>query len=92
MSIASLWEIAIKQSIGKLNLKCSIEDIVCICHEEGIDILQIRAEHLDIIKSLPMVHNDPFDRLIISQAIVDDLSVISKDHVFANYDIKLIWK
>lgn len=92
VSIASLWEIAIKQSIGKLNLNCSIGDIVRICEEEGIDILHIRSEHLDQIKLLPMVHNDPFDRLIISQAIVENLSIVSKDHVFGDYDVKLIWK
>lgn len=92
VSVASLWEIAIKQSIGKLDLNCTIADIVQICNEEGIEILQITAQHLDQIKQLPSPHNDPFDRLIISQAMVEDLTIISKDRFFDKYDIKLVWE
>ena len=91
VSIASLWEISIKQSIGKLDIKSSIEEIAGICREEGIEILHIMPKHLDQIKLLPAVHNDPFDRLIISQAMIENLMVISKDHVFGDYDVKLIW-
>ena len=66
VSIASLWEIAIKQSLGKLDIDVSIEQLASKCKEVDITILPIRAEHLDYIKILPDIHRDPFDRLIVS--------------------------
>ena len=69
VSIASFWEIAIKNSIGKLELKCSVSEMAEMCGSENIEILAIRPRHLDIIKSLPDIHKDPFDRLIVAQAI-----------------------
>lgn len=62
-----------------------------ICVEEGIEILNIKPVHLDQIKNLPSVHNDPFDRLIIAQAIIEKLTVVSKDHVFSDYNVDLMW-
>ncbi len=92
VSVATLWEIAIKKSIGKLKLAYSIEDIVEKCFKYKIDILPIKPEHLDYIDKLPNIHNDPFDRLIISQAVTEGLQLISKDEKIAKYDVvKVIW-
>ena len=92
ISIASLWEIAIKQGIGKLDLSYSIEDIVSKCDAYGISILDIKAKHLDNMKSLPDIHKDPFDRLIVSQALVEGLDLISKDENIVKYpNVKVIW-
>ena len=66
VSIASLWEIAIKQSIGKLEINESIETIAQICMDEDFYLLSITPSHLDYLKMLPQIHGDPFDRLIIS--------------------------
>ncbi len=87
ISIVSLWEIAIKQSIGKLNIEESIETIEKACIDSHINILQIEAAHLDNIKSIPKIHNDPFDRLIIAQAKCENLTLITKDSNILKYDV-----
>jgi len=91
VSIASLWEISIKKTIGKLKLSYSIKDIVSKCEKYRIDILQIKPEHLDYIETLPDIHNDPFDRLIISQALIENMSLITRDNTIPKYPVKVIW-
>ena len=91
VSIASLWEIAIKKSIGKLEFEHSIEKIAELCHEKDILILQIQPKYFDKIIKLPNIHNDPFDRLIISQAIIENLVIITKDTIIPKYSLKTIW-
>ena len=91
VSIGSLWEIAIKQAIGKLELGVSIERIAKTCTEQGIDILPIRYDHLDAIKTLPDKHRDPFDRLIVAQAKCEYLTIVTKDKNIQGYDVQTIW-
>ena len=89
---ASLWEIAIKQSIGKLDIEVTSAELADKCAEAGIDILSITPKHLDYISKLPSIHNDPFDRLIISQAVTEGLSLVTKDEKIAKYeDVNVIW-
>lgn len=85
VSIVSLWEIAIKQFIGKLNIESSIETIENICNERNINILQISSKEIEQTKQLPDIHRDPFDRLIISQAKINRFSVITSDSKFKLY-------
>ena len=92
VSIASLWEIAIKQSLGKLEIKNSVQEIAKKCSEANIDIMPIVPKHLDCIKELPGIHNDPFDRLIIAQAITENMSLITKDSIIPKYNINTIWE
>ena len=66
VSIVSLWEIAIKSSIGKLEIKNSMEEIAGICLKYKIELLIINPQYLDQIANSPQIHGDPFDRLIIS--------------------------
>ena len=91
VSIVSLWEIAIKSSIGKLEIKSSISKIAETCEKEQFDILPIKPFHLDKIGRLPMIHGDPFDRLIISQAIAENLIIITKDGTIPLYNVKVLW-
>lgn len=91
VSIASFWEIAIKSSIGKLVIKSSISKIAATCEKEQLDILSIKPLHLDNIRHLPRIHGDPFDRLIISQAMTENFVIITKDGTIPQYDIKTIW-
>lgn len=91
VSIASFWEIAIKSSIGKLVIKSSISKIAETCEKEQLEILSIKPLHLDNIRQLPRIHGDPFDRLIISQAMTENLVIITKDGMIPQYDIKAIW-
>ena len=91
VSIATLWETTIKQSIGKLDLEGDVLDIVEECEREGINILSIQPQHLKKLEKLPLIHRDPFDRLIISQAIYEDLTIITKDSMIPKYDVSVLW-
>ena len=92
LSSASLWEIAIKVSIGKLELLKPYNQLISQQLEENdINILPIELRHLTTVVGLPFHHRDPFDRLIIAQALTEDLPVVSVDSVFSQYAIKLIW-
>ena len=91
VSIVTLWEIAIKQSIGKLDFKQSIVDIANECLRQDIQILDMKPEHCEIIKTLPIIHSDPFDRMIIAQAIHEKMTIISKDGKISQYPVNCLW-
>lgn len=91
MSVASLWEIAIKQSIGKLEIRDSIQRIARECEIIGLKSLIIEPSHLDMIKQLPTVHGDPFDRLILAQAKVENMTLVSKDDKLQCYPVHVVW-
>ena len=91
VSIASLWEIAIKQSLGKIHLAHSMQDVEIQCHELQISILPIDARQLELIKSLPDIHRDPFDRLIIAQAQEGDFALVTSDKIIPMYPVRTVW-
>jgi PIN domain nuclease of toxin-antitoxin system len=92
LSVASLWEIAIKTSLGKLTLPGVYGQFIPqqILQNE-IEVLPISLEHLTVIATLPFHHRDPFDRLLIAQAMVEQVSIVSIDAVFDSYSIDRIW-
>lgn len=90
-SLVSLWEIAIKQSIGKLRYKETIPSIVQLCGTEDFILLYPNPEHIENTKYLPYIHKDPFDRLLISQAATQGLTLITKDDYIKMYDIATLW-
>ncbi|TNF45091.1 MAG: type II toxin-antitoxin system VapC family toxin [Bacteroidetes bacterium] len=92
VSIATYWEIAIKHSLGRLNLDSGLENIFRIIEKTGFEILPITTNQILINASLPHYHQDPFDRIIIAQAIQDDLKIVTKDGQFKNYQVSLIWE
>jgi PIN domain nuclease of toxin-antitoxin system len=92
LSIASVWEIAIKISLKKLSLKSSFDKLSEILSENEIELLPVSLQHIQQLINLPFHHRDPFDRIIIAQSKVEKLVLISKDEAFADYDIKTIWK
>jgi len=90
ISIVSLWEIAIKSSLGKLQLETPLEKIVSdFVLPTGIKILPIDIAHLLTLQKLPFHHRDPFDRLLISQAKSEALTLVSEDHVFRQYQVNI---
>lgn len=91
LSVVSIWEIAIKNSIGKLELQKTIETIVNDTKKDGISILNIKTEHALKVKELPFHHKDPFDRMLIAQAMVEDFKIISVDAIFDQYEIEKVW-
>ena len=91
VSIVSLWEIAIKISLDRLELKSPFERIEDEIFDNGFQILPLTFKDTLILSSLPFHHNDPFDRALISQGINNKLTIISKDQHFGSYKIKLLW-
>jgi len=90
VSIASLWEIAIKISIGKLTLAKPLADIIKQITIENIEILSIVPEHTLQVSALPFHHRDPFDRIIIAQSQVENLPIMTDDGEFGNYGVKIL--
>ena len=88
VSIASLWEIAIKSALGKLNAPDDLPERVKAL---GFELLPITAEHAWRVRKLPHHHGDPFDRVLIAQAQTDSLPIVTADPAFANYDVTVIW-
>lgn len=92
LSVASLWEIAIKSSLGKLELNGDFKQLSGFLTENDIEILPITFEHLQRLVQLPFHHRDPFDRIIIAQVLTERLSVATRDEAFPGYGVKCIWK
>jgi PIN domain nuclease of toxin-antitoxin system len=91
LSIASLWEISIKTSIGKLTLQGQLAEVEGFMEVGAIRLLPISFEHLLQLQHLPFHHRDPFDRLLIAQAITENLTLLSQDTVFQQYGVSLVW-
>lgn len=91
VSMATFWEIAIKINIGKLQLDMPFAELEFQVMTNGFQVLPITISHIDVITTLPLHHRDPFDRIIIAQAMSDGLSIISKDPYFLNYHVAINW-
>ena len=91
VSIASVWEIAIKVSLGKLELKTPFNQINNKLEENGFEILPVTFEDTLLLSGLPFHHRDPFDRILIAQAMTNKMTIISKDKQFLSYAINVIW-
>jgi len=86
VSAASIWEISIKQSLGKLTVEGDLDAVVA----EDFESLDIGFGHARLAGQLPAHHRDPFDRLLISQAKMENLSIMTRDRVFAEYDLAIV--
>lgn len=91
LSVASLWEIAIKNSLGKLELKGDFSWIAGFLINNDIELLPITFDHLQHLVQLPFHHKDPFDRVIIAQALTEGLPIATKDEIFPGYGVSIIW-
>ena len=85
VSNASLWEIAIKQSIGKLNLNVSLSELFDFLRKKGFEILEYDIRDLETLQTLPFHHQDPFDRIIIAQVKTKFLEIITNDTMVMKY-------
>lgn len=91
VSIASIWEIAIKRSLGKLVISQPTQVIVDELPTLGISLLPVLASHAIRVEQLPFHHRDPFDRIIIAQALCEDCVIVSKDANFPLYAVPVLW-
>jgi PIN domain nuclease of toxin-antitoxin system len=88
VSAVSVWEIAIKRSLGKLRIE---DDWVRALPRLDFDPMPITAEHAARVEDLPWHHRDPFDRLLVSQAILEKHEIVSTDPQMSQYDIEVAW-
>ena len=92
VSLASCWEIAIKAGFGKLTLgEPSVSYFPNALARTGFDLLTISLAHATAVEALPLHHRDPFDRLLIAQAMVDAMPIVSADAAFDPYGVTRIW-
>ncbi len=91
-SIASVWEMAIKIGLRKLVISRPLyPEFADVITEYGFQQLDISYRHASEVTGLPTHHRDPFDRLLIAQALVEDLPIVSHDSAFSHYPVSLIW-
>ena len=88
VSAVSAWEIAIKRALGKLDLKDPVERIVA---QNGFLPLSVTVRHGDLLRELPLHHPDPFDRLLIVQALEEGLTILTTDRAFEPYRVPVMW-
>jgi PIN domain nuclease of toxin-antitoxin system len=88
VSVASLWEIAIKRSLGKLSAPDDLRDRI---GTEGFSWLALGADHAWEVRRLPMHHRDPFDRLLVAQALLERLAIVTADPHFQAYGVDVRW-
>ena len=87
VSAATVWEVEIKRASGKLT---SPSGFASMCVEHGFDPLAITFDHAELAGGLPDHHADPFDRMLIAQAMTEDVELVSQDRVFERYDVRLL--
>jgi len=91
LNVVSVWEMLIKQQLGKLTLRMSLTTPIAQQQSNGIQILPIALTHALAVESLPPVHKDPFDRLLVAQANVEGAVLASANSVFAQYPVNVVW-
>ena len=91
LSIASIWEVSIKASIGKLELRIDFKQLSEFMKANSIALLPITFEHIQQLQQLTFHHRDPFDCLLIAQAVAERLTLLIKDAVFQHYSASVIW-
>lgn len=89
VSVVSLWEIAIKVDLGKLEAPDDLPEQVVA---SGFELLAVEIEHAWAVRGLPSHHRDPFDRLLIAQAKVERLPMVTADPVFGKYGVDVLWQ
>ena len=91
VSIASIWEIAIKLSLGKFKFKKGFKYFLELVEENGFEILPISFDHTMIVSTLEFLHRDPFDRIIIAQCKIENMILITKDENIKQYKVEITW-
>ena len=92
LSLVSVWEMQIKARLGKLNLRVPLENIIRDQQQtNAVQLLPIMLDHILALDNLPNHHKDPFDRLLIAQAQVEQMSLITKDPQIAQYPVTVVW-
>ncbi len=92
LSMASIWEMGIKMSLGKLKINKTIEEIIELAEWNGFQILPILPSHIVRLCQLEFHHRDPFDRMLLAQCLSENLVIASTDSIFDSYGVNRIWE
>lgn len=87
VSAVSVWEVEIKRALGKLDAP---EGFAALCVDRGFDPLDVTFRHAEVAGALPPHHGDPFDRMLIAQAIAEDLELVTRDRALSAYDVRVV--
>ncbi len=91
VSIATLWELAIKSNLGRIEAPSQLASASRrTLRQQGFELLDIDVTHVDLIAALPLHHRDPFDRMLIAQAQAEEMTIITVDRAFEAYDVDTI--
>lgn len=85
VSMASLWEVAIKSSLRRPDFNIDVEELAATLGAEGFELLPVQLPHLILLQQLPLIHRDPFDRLLVAQAQTEHLPLFTADRTLAGY-------
>lgn len=91
LSLASLWELQLKLNLGKLQLNGTLADIITKQRGQGLQLLEIAPDHIYATAKLPMIHADPFDRLLVAQATVEEMTLVTADRKLVEYQVGILW-
>ena len=90
-SAVNVWEMVIKSQLSKLALRLPLADLVFQQQANGLRVVEVTLRHVLAVEGLLSIHKDPFDRLLAAQAIVEDAELVTADHVFAQYPVRVLW-
>jgi PIN domain nuclease of toxin-antitoxin system len=88
VSAASAWEVAIKAALGKIDVREALSTAIA---DYGFSPLPVALEHADAVRTLPMHHRDPFDRMLVAQAKVEGLTLVTRDEAIRRYEVSTLW-
>ena len=91
ISIATIWEVAIKMSLDKFRFPGGLNKFIDLINDNGFELLPISIKHTLIVAKLEYIHRDPFDRILIAQSIADNLIFATTDQTILKYNVKTIW-
>ena len=91
VNIVSAWEVAIKVSLNKLDFDGGSDMFLSAIEANNIDLLGVSGDDIKMVEKLPFIHRDPFDRMIISSAITEGLTIITIDENIQKYDVPWVW-
>ena len=92
LSTIVVWEIQIKRALRKMEVKGSLHDAInAEIEANGFQLLSVDLDHAPNVEKFPPIHGDPFDRMLVSQAMVEDMTVVTVDSKFAEYGVKVLW-
>jgi PIN domain nuclease of toxin-antitoxin system len=92
VSVISLWEIAIKTSNGRTDFPGGVNAFIDYIKNSGVTLVNIKDEYTKVVETLPFIHKEPFDRMLIATAKVEDMTLITADEKIHQYNVKTLWK